>query len=38
MSSFEKTTRSQHHIEVPKAATEPQAVISWGEEWLDRAH
>jgi hypothetical protein len=37
MRSFENTTRRRTHLEIPKAATEPQAVISWGEEFLERA-
>lgn len=38
MSSFEKKKRRQPHLEIPKAVTESQAVISWGEEFLHRAH
>lgn len=38
MNEFEKTIRCQSHLEITKAATEPQAIISWGEEFLDRAY
>ena len=38
MNSFGGTTRRQPHLEIPKAATEPQVVISCGEEFLERAH
>ncbi len=38
MSSFEKKKRRQPHLEIPKAVTESQAVISWGEQFLNRAH
>lgn len=34
----EKVNRPRPHLEIPEAATEPQAVISSGEEILDRAH
>ena len=38
MSSFEKKSRRKPHLEVPKPATESQAVIGWGEQFLARAH
>jgi hypothetical protein len=38
MKSFENNRRRQPHLEISEKVTEPQAVISWGEDFLDRAH
>jgi hypothetical protein len=38
MKAFEKENHRQPCLAIPKPATEPQAVISRGEEILDRAH
>ncbi len=38
MKSFENGEYGRPHHEIRQYATESQALISWGEEFLDRAH
>ena len=38
MSIHEKSKSGPTRLVVPKPATEPQLVISWGEAFLERAH
>jgi len=38
MHGFDKEKEPRPHFEIEQPASEPQAVISWGEELLDRVH
>jgi len=38
MSGFDNRNHSRFHLSIAQPASEPQAVISWGEEILDRVH
>jgi hypothetical protein len=38
MKAVEKKTSPWIHLRIQETATEPQAVISWGEEILNRVH
>lgn len=38
MSGFDNHSQSRSHLAITRPASEPQAVISWGEEILDRVH
>jgi hypothetical protein len=38
MNAFEKEERQSSHLEIQETVAEPQALTSWGEELLDRAH
>ncbi|MHB1425460.1 MAG: hypothetical protein ACYC3I_20010 [Gemmataceae bacterium] len=38
MNAYKQPDRRPTHLEIQEAATEPQAIISWGEECLERAH
>ena len=38
MNAFDKEERQRSHLEIQETVPEPQALISWGEGLLDRAH
>lgn len=38
MHRFDEEKHPRSHLEITQPASEPQVVISWGEEILDRVH
>ena len=38
MRRFDQENRWRPHVKIAQPATEPQAVISWGEDILERMH